>query len=262
MDGQGVVFAIGAVLLGAIAGSFLNVLSFRFGTGRSVIYGRSHCMRCGHVLTFFDLIPVFSYLALAGRCRYCSSAISLQYPLVEISAALLSLGIYLLVFNPYWFCYWFIVWMTLLFIVVYDLRHAIIPRAPSLLLVILGFGRALFLLPASPHTLLAGVVLALPLFLLSFVSKGQWMGWGDGILELSLGWLLGFSLGLTALMLAFWSGAGIGIVLLFASRRWKTKASRFTMKSEIPFAPFLVLGAAIVYFLHVDLFFSLSSLLS
>jgi len=76
------------------------------------------------------------------------------------------------------------------------------------------------------------------------------MGLGDGALELSLGWLLGVTAGLTALVLAFWLGAGVGIALIGAGRR-------YTMKSELPFAPFLIAGAWISLFLHVDFFTAL-----
>jgi prepilin signal peptidase PulO-like enzyme (type II secretory pathway) len=74
------------------------------------------------------------------------------------------------------------------------------------------------------------------------------MGWGDGFLEISLGLLLGLTAGLTALFVAFWSGALIGVVLLLVSK------NRYTMRSEVPFAPFLILGCAVAYFLHVDIF--------
>ena len=76
------------------------------------------------------------------------------------------------------------------------------------------------------------------------------MGWGDSALELSLGWLLGLSVGASALVLAFWSGAAVGIVLMVLSKR-------YTMKSELPFAPFLVLGALAAHFFHVDFFATL-----
>jgi len=95
--------------------------------------------------------------------------------------------------------------------------------------------------------------LALPLFLLSAVSKGRWMGWADSVLELSLGAFLGLSAGATALMLAFWSGAIVGILLLILPRIFsRLHFFRYTIKSEMPFAPFLVLGAALAYFFHVD----------
>jgi leader peptidase (prepilin peptidase)/N-methyltransferase len=175
--------------------------------------------------------------------------------LVEAAAALLSLLIYLSNPEPLSYAYSFAIWMTLLFIVVYDVRHTIIPWSASGLLALLAFGSlfisfdhsALFFFWPGPLDLLAGPALALPLFLLSLVSRGRWMGWGDAPLELSLGWLLGLTAGLTGLMLSFWIGAAVGILLIVAKKG-------LTMKSEIPFAPFLVLGALIAYFFHVDFF--------
>jgi prepilin signal peptidase PulO-like enzyme (type II secretory pathway) len=258
------VLGVAAPLFGAILGSFINALSFRFNTGRSILWARStslrtsrsRCMHCNHTLASVDLVPVFSYLWLRGRCRYCRAHISVQYPLVEVSAALLAAMTYFAHPEPVEFFFWLFVWMVLLFVVVYDLRHTIIPLSCSALLIVLALsylaGSGLY---ADPLYLLAGPLLAAPLFLFSLVSKGQWMGWGDGLLEMSLGWLLGLTLGLTALMLAFWSGAAVGIALLAAKRG-------ITMKSEVPFAPFLALGALIVHFSHVDLFSTLPVLLA
>ncbi len=237
--------------LGLIFGSFLNALLFRFGTGASVMHGRSRCMRCGHELSALDLIPLVSYLFLRGRCRYCKTKISWQYPLVEAIAALLGVGVYVVNPQPLQFLFWFVVFLVLLFITVYDLRHMIIPPSASALLAALALGFVL----VSGGEWWSGLALALPLFLLSLVSGGRWMGWADSGLELSLGWLLGFSMGLTALMCAFWFGAGVGIVLLL----WQKKV---TMRSEVPFAPFLIAGFALVYFLHVDFFSTISLLFS
>ena len=251
---------VGALLFGIIVGSFLNALLFRFNTGRSVTHGRSKCMQCGHTLSAFDLVPIFSYLWLGGRCRYCGAQISIQYPLVEAAAGLLSLAIYLGHPDPLVYAFWFVVWMTLLFIVVYDLRHTVIPWSASLLLLFLAIISLSFpFLPGSyiglPYVfvipnlwqVIAGPLLALPLFLLSLVSRGRWMGWGDAPLELSLGLLLGLSMGATALMLSFWIGAVVSIMLIVFKKG-------LTMKSEIPFAPFLVAGAMLTHFLHVDFF--------
>jgi leader peptidase (prepilin peptidase)/N-methyltransferase len=249
---------IAAVGLGAIVGSFLNALLFRFNTGRSVAHGRSRCMQCGHELGALDLVPIFSYLFLRGKCRYCSAKISIQYPLVEAIAAVLSLLVYLEHPTILAYAFWFIVWMVLLFIVVYDLRHTVIPWSASIILAVLALlslvvsfdTMPVFLFSPNPWSIAAGPLLALPLFLLSLVSRGRWMGWGDAPLELSLGWLLGLSLGGTGLMLAFWIGAAVGIVLIVFKKG-------LTMKSELPFAPFLVFGALIAHFLHVDFFSSL-----
>lgn len=222
--------------------------------------GRSRCMHCSHTLSVGDLVPVFSFLFLRGRCRYCKSKIAWQYPLVELLAAALSTLIYLQHGATLGYVFWFLVWMTLLFTAIYDIRHTIIPQSCSILLAVLAVASLMVsfdtLQPLQPAlwALLSGPVLALPLFLISLVSKGTWMGWGDSALELSLGWLLGIGAGLTALMLAFWSGAIVGILLLVASR---LKFFRYTIRSEIPFAPFLVLGAALAHFFHVNFFSTL-----
>lgn len=255
---------IAAALFGAIIGSFINALSFRFNTGRpffKAMGGRSKCMHCGHALGLLDLVPVFSFIFLRAKCRYCGSAISWQYPLVELVAAVLSVGVYLTHAAPAQYALWFVVWMILLFTVVYDLRHSIIPWSCSIALAVLAFAN-LFITPggalATPSlwALAAGPLLASPLVFTSLISRGTWMGWGDGALELSLGWFLGLSAGLSALMLSFWIGAAVGILLLAISR---LGFFGYTIKSEMPFAPFLVLGAALPHFFHVD-FFSMVSL--
>lgn len=254
----GVIFGVAAALLGAIAGSFINAASFRYNTGRSLLWARStglrasrsRCMHCGHTLGALDLVPVFSYLLLRGRCRYCGSRVSLQYPFVEAAAAALGLLTYLTHPAPVAFGFWFLVWMLLLFIFIYDLRHKIIPWGTSGSLAAAGLLGVWLWQGVSSEALLAGPVLAAPLLFFSLVSRGEWMGWGDGALELGLGWLLGLTMGLTALMFAFWVGAGVGIALILSSRA-------VTMKSEVPFAPFLILGAAVAHFCNVDLFSTL-----
>lgn len=243
---------IGAGGLGIILGSFLNALLFRFNTGKSVLKGRSACMCCGHTLGAPDLVPLLSFIFLRGRCRHCRAKISRQYPTVEALAGLLAVLVYLQTGPTLWFAYWLSVWLVLLFIVVYDLRHFIIPWSASLALIALALVGVLLTMFGQPGGAAgewwAGPALAAPLLLISLVSRGRWMGWGDGFLELSLGWLIGISAGLTALLLAFWAGALVGVVLLVMAK------NRYTMRSEVPFAPFLILGCAAAYFLHVDLF--------
>jgi len=243
--------ATSAFVFGSIAGSFINALSFRFGTGVSILTGRSRCMRCAHTLGALDLVPVLSWGLLRGRCRYCSTKISIQYPLVELIAATLSLALYLQFPDPLYYAYWFVVWMILLFVAVYDMRHQIIPWSCSGLLVLLALaGLYAGIIPMTWGSLAAGPVLALPLLLFYAVSRGRWMGLGDGVLQLSLGWFLGLTLGLTAFMFAFWIGASVGIVGVLMHRG-------VTMKSEVPFAPFLIVGALVAFITHVDLFQSL-----
>src|SRR3989344_148921 len=87
------VLAFFFLCLGAIVGSYLNVLILRYNTGRSS-QGRSSCMSCQKRLSWYELIPVLSYIVLRGRCRSCTSKISLQYPLVEGGLAVLFLLVY------------------------------------------------------------------------------------------------------------------------------------------------------------------------
>lgn len=274
MDGVQIILLVGAALLGLIVGSFLNALSFRFNTGQRFwssrgMGGRSRCMHCGHALSSLDLVPVLSFAFLGGKCRYCGAKIAWQYPLVEVAAAALSVLVLANAVSVASFIFWFAVWMTLLFVVLYDLKHTIIPWSCSGLLAALAvlalfcnFQTLQFAVPGM-WVLLAGPLLALPLFLLSLFSGGTWMGWGDSALETSLGWLVasatGISAGITALLLAFWIGAIVGVILLLLSR---LGFFGYTIRSEIPFAPFLVLGALLALFFHVDFFSTLSALFS
>ncbi len=260
------ILAVGACVLGAIFGSFLNALLFRFNTGRGM-GGRSRCMRCNHTLGSLDLVPIFSWITLRGRCRYCGTKISVQYPLVEAVAAVLSVKIFFLTYpSVILYSFWLIVWLTILFIVVYDLRHMVIPWASSILLFILAVAHVA-LGPLTLVNLVAGPLMALPFFLISLLSKGRWMGWGDCGLELSLGALMGLTGGITALLLGIWSGAIVGVVLIVVGRILRRFTPRgtflksafgLTIQSEIPFAPFLALGALVVFFFHVDFFSTFS----
>lgn len=262
MDGV-LLAALGS--LGLILGSFLNALLYRYNTGTSVVSGRSRCMRCGHALGALDLVPVLSYIFLRGRCRYCGTRISLQYPLVELAAAGLMIGVGLRAGDLLEGALTAFFSLTLLFVLVYDLRHYIIPWGALIVLMPLSLVLA-FVHGGGVLDVLSGPILAAPLLFLSAVSKGRWMGWGDAPLELSVGWWLGLSAGFSALLLAFWTGAIVGVALIFFSslRPPMSKTSRrggYTMKSEVPFAPFLILGAWCSYFFHADIFQALHAFL-
>jgi len=136
-------------------------------------------------------------------------------------------------------------------ITIYDIRHKIIPDSMSYSFSILAFvymfigQETIFHLPSTIN-LLAGPILSLPFALLWLVSKGNWIGLGDAKIILGLGWLLGISKGVNALVLAFWIAAVVSIVWLFA------KYGRFKAKVEIPFGPYIILG------LYISLFFNVT----
>lgn len=263
-------------VLGLIIGSFLNVVILRINTQRS-LGGRSACMSCESKLCWYELIPVISFLSLKGRCRMCKTKISIQYPLVELATGLIFTLLFLK-FQDIFFSnifafgvvydYYAIMFSILLVIAVYDLKHKIIPDLLAFVFGVLAF-LGLFFFSNSDFTVfswhipsllefLSGVLIAFPFAFFWAVSGGKWMGLGDAKLALGIGWLLGLVSALSGLVIAFWSGAIIGVALIILSRQGgqarNSKARKMGMKSEIPFAPFLVLGALLAFIFGLNLF--------
>jgi len=252
-------------LFGLAIGSFLNVLILRW--GKQALTGRSACGACRKVISWYDLVPVFSWIFLHGRCRACGARISMQYVLVEVSTgvifALIGGAPLLLVFRV------LALPIAALFIAitVYDFRHTIIPDAWVYAAAGLSLMSSLAAIAYGSSTesafvlLLAGPSVSFPLFAIWFASRGAWMGFGDVKLALAMGWLLGITAGLQALLLAFIIGALASLPLLFFSTSlWKRIQERltptgtssklhwgFTMKSEIPFGPFLIAATFIIW---------------
>lgn len=257
-------------LFGTIIGSFLNVVIFRFNTGKSIAKGRSICMTCNRDLRWYELVPIFSFLIQGGRCRRCKESISCQYPLVEfitgiafvliayhfLPTLLFSSFLYLFLVVLYAFLF-----SLLIVIGVYDVRHKVIPDQLVYLYTFIsfisifintgGYG-SLFVLPSLLH-IIAGPIIALPFALIWYLSSGKWMGLGDAKLMLGLGFMLGLPLGVSSLVLAFWIGAVVGLLIMFFSH------SKVNMKTEIPFGPFLIISAFIVFLFNLDIY-TLSSL--
>ncbi len=248
---------------GLIIGSFLNVVIARYNTERG-FGGRSACMSCRTTLHWFDLVPLGSYLILGGRCRTCSVRISMQYPMVELVTGLIFALLFLKFQNIFLlntlhfaltYAFYGTLFALLIVIATYDLKHKIIPDAFSFAFGALSF-LGIFIFGEGglglhvPHwsEFLSGIFIALPFALLWLLSRGAWMGLGDGKLALGLGWMLGLSRALSGIVLAFWTGALVGIFLMVLSRNYK-------MRTEIPFAPFLVFGAIVAFLFDLNIFF-------
>jgi leader peptidase (prepilin peptidase) / N-methyltransferase len=238
-------------ILGLLIGSFLNVVILRMNTGRSAVTGRSKCARCSRVLSWHELIPVFSFLKLRGKCRTCRAPISFQYPIVELITAIVFIMLYTKIalaggltgMSFLIFAFLCVVASLMIVILVYDVKHKIIPDAavfPFILLSIISIIWKTFTLEGfmPGAAVVNGLLVALPFFLLWFLSKGRLMGFGDVKLTLGIGWFLGLSMGFMAVILAFWFGGVAGLFILATSRK-------HSMKSEVPFAPFLILGFAV-----------------
>lgn len=276
--------------VGLIIGSFLNVVLYRFNTGMGVM-GRSKCMSCNKTLHWYDLVPVLSFLWLRGKCRDCKSSISWQYAGVELLTGILFVLAYIKYLPLLWFAppmfllftfYTHIFLCLLILILVYDMRHKIIPDAFAYAFALValvhnfvlfspfaaGGSGTLSLYVPSGWVMIAGPLLALPFYLIWVISDGRWMGLGDAKLALGIGWLLGLSYGGTAIIFGFWIGAAVSIlIMVFYKLTQHTSLRglsffglslpRLKMKSEIPFAPFLIAGLLVVFFLNYTMFSSL-----
>ncbi len=246
-----------AFVFGLIIGSFLNVVALRFGI-RKVTKGRSMCFSCGKVLTALELIPLFSFLFLKGKCYKCKTPISWRYPLVELGTGLMFGLTALVAENISYFLFFGTVFSVLIVISLYDAKHKIIPDSLSFTFGCLGFVYYLVTFAgqyASVESLLhliAGPFLFLPFFLVWFLSGGAWMGLGDAKLAVGIGWLLGLAGGLSAVIIGIWAGAIWSVTLMLLQKARARK--QLTMKSEIPLAPFLILGTFISFLIQPDIF--------
>jgi len=214
---------------------------------------------------WYELIPVLSFLIQSGKCRKCASSISHQYPLVELLTGIVfALIAYkflpILYFSSAIYVFFLVLFMflfsLLIVISVYDLRHKIIPDKLVIIFIVFSFLSifvnlspfgSLFIMP-DYTALIAGPVLALPFALLWLFSKGRLMGLGDGKLVLGIGWMLGLSAGVCMVILSFWIGTIISVTMMFLSK------NKMNMKTEIPFAPYLIISALIVFIFNLDIF--------
>ena len=237
-------------LFGLAVGSFLNAFIYRLEVQRSVMRGRSFCPACSHTLAWYDLIPLLSYILLKGRCRYCKAKISFQYPLVELATGILFVLVLLklgLVFSVLELFYLWAIASFLMVIFVYDLKHFLIPDKvlyPATLVAGLWYvvsSMAGWIPMYQILNTIYSAVGAAGFFLVIFlVSRGRAIGFGDVKLALFMGLFLGFPAILVALAIAFASGALIGIALIFSKKK--------TMRSEVPFGPFLIVGTFVALF--------------
>jgi|SRR3989344_1238201 len=242
-------------LFGAALGSFVSVVANRYNTGLPFFRGRSICFSCNTQLKNKDLIPIFSFLFLKGRCRYCGDKIPRATIFIELLSGVLvvlavlkgshSLGLQL---DTIAMILTALIFLTILLISIYDLKHFIIPDSFLIIFFIFSFFYILILNISIFSSFLSAILLALPFLFLFLVSKGRWLGLGDVKYIAALGFFLGLVQGLSAVVLSFWIGAAYALFALFVFRK------NLTMKSEIPFGPFLSLGIIISFYLHADLF--------
>lgn len=196
-------------LFGIAIGSFLNVCIFRIPKKESIVLPHSHCMTCGYQLRWYDLVPLFSFLFLRGRCRKCQTKLSLQYPLVEgLNGAL-----YVIVFlangwnmTSVIYC---LLTSALIVLSVIDFRTMEIPDGLNLLIFLLGVATTVFDLPDWKNHAIGMVSVSGFLLVIYLVTVGRGIGGGD--LKLMAG--AGLVLGVKEVILAFFLGCIFGSVI-------------------------------------------------
>lgn len=230
------------LIYGLFIGSFLNVCILRIPSGISIVKPPSSCGSCGHRLKYRDMLPVVNYIIYRGRCRYCGSPYSIQYPLIELLNGLLYVFVYLkigLTLNSVLYCF---IISLLIIISIIDLKHKIIPDRLNIAGVILG--TIYIIVNKTFFYSLIGASLGLGLFLAIALLTNA-MGGGDIKLMAALGLMFGIKGILFISLFSFVIGAFISVLLI----QLKLKGR----KDEIPFGPFIALSALIYMFFGLEI---------
>jgi len=239
-----IVLIILFAILGLVVGSFLNVCIDRLPQNKSIAYPPSHCDACQHKLAVKDLIPVFSYLRLRGRCRYCQTSIPRKLMWVELATAVIFALLYWhyglsaeLGVMAFYACIF-----TIIFVI--DLEHGLILNRvvyPGMIVALLlslypwpWFSESIGMRVA--YAALGGAAGFAVFLLIALVSRGG-MGWGDVKLAALMGLAIGFPLVFVAIIMAAILGGIVAVALMIAKKR--------TRRQTIPFGPFLALAAMV-----------------
>ena len=230
-----------AGLLGAIMGSFLNVVTFRLPRRESLVAPRSRCPACGVPVRPYDNVPVLSWLLLRGRCRDCSTRISPRYPLVEAGTALLCAGAVLTHSGASAIALSVALVLVLVPAALIDLEHRIIPNRLTACGALLALALGTALDPSGePGRLIAGAAAGGFLLAAALAYPGG-MGMGDVKLAAVMGLFLGAAVA-PALLIALLTGVLLGAAIV------ARKGARAGRKTAVPFGPFLALGGIVAIF--------------
>jgi len=252
-----IMFYVMIFVLGLCFGSFVNMLVYRTAVryklkrlprfARNDVGGRSFCDYCGKQLSWYENIPVISWLILKGKTKCCHKKLPISYPITElITGLLLILNFQFLISNDQ--LNWLTVLLSLIIIVflvfsaVFDLKYMILPDFSTIVLIVMAFV-LLFVETPRGASLQSGVLSALVaagfLLILNLITKGKGMGMGDVKLAIFMGLFLGPQKTIVAFYVAFIVGAIYGLILMALKKAKK--------KSQIPFGPFLILGIFVAW---------------
>ncbi|MDP2647891.1 MAG: prepilin peptidase [Candidatus Yanofskybacteria bacterium] len=241
---------------GLVIGSFFNVLLSRLDKEDGIVAGRSHCPFCHRVLAWHELIPVFSFIALRGRCRTCKRKISWRYPLVELLTATL---LVIFFFNhglslDLRSAVIIAILLGFLLLAIFDFSYFVLPDKILVPMIVLSIAQAIAWSETSlEYTIGFGLLLASIFGILYVVSDGLWIGFGDVKLAFCIGIFFPFPQAVAIILLSIWIAAIIGIGLLLTRRA--------SLKTALPFGSFLS-SISILFILFNEQFFFLTFLFS
>lgn len=226
-------------VLGLVFGSFFSAISWRIPRDISFVKGRSICPVCKKQIAWYDNIPLLSFVFLLGKCRHCHKRISIRYPITELVTGVGFLLIGTLQADPITVFYNLSIFSILVIIFVIDFEHQIIPDSLVFLAIFMSFGY--LLIKDSPNmflNVLSGLIASVFLLILNVATKGRGMGLGDVKFAVFAGMFLGPNLLFIWFLVAFLTGALVGIILILGKRAG--------LKDHIAFGPFLILSILIV----------------
>ncbi len=246
-----------AFIYGAALGSFSNLVADRLRV-KSIWGGRSECLTCSKKLSWKELFPILSYLYQKGKCKFCKTRLSQVYLWSEIVSGLLIAALASVVLsytnNFYEQLSIFVIWSVIICIsmsiMIYDLRHTIVPFEMASILIAIGVVFTAYRQVQNGFVFLdaiSGLIVAAPFALMYFFSKGKWVGFGDVMLYIAFGFILGLPMGVTTFFYSIWLGAFVSLVLILTHKK------EYGLKSEIPFTPFIIIAAVFVLYTKSDI---------
>lgn len=229
-----IILFIYILALGSVIGSFLNVLIYRFPKNISVVKGYSHCPDCDNRLVGKDLVPIFSFLFLKGKCRYCKKPISYRYPAIEALTAILFAISYLRFGMSLEFAINALLLSDLIVIAMIDIDTMEILYRTNIFILVLGIVALVFGINSLTlmDCIIGMLIVSVPLFVVGYVTGG--FGGGDVWLMGAAGFLLGSKATVVAVLIGIIAGGIFGSILLYSKKKDK--------KAEMPFGPWLAIG--------------------
>jgi len=238
--------------MGGLWGSFANVCIYRLPQDKGVVSGRSYCPKCKTQISWYDNIPILSYLFIQGKCRKCKKQISIQYLIVELLSVLSFVAAYFFYGITITTLLFIILALTFIIIFFIDLKHYIIPNSLTFPLMFIGFVKSFDpnlneLFPNYINSLIGGIfgygIIWAIIFIYKVLRNKEGMGLGDAKLLSAIGFWFGW----IAIPFVIFSSSIVALILVIPSLLNKSRK----LSSQIPFGPFIIIGC-ILYVIFID----------